>query len=373
MRTENMSERMSRIMTKLTPIRRESIAEQINRQNNPQNQMDMRIDNEHTKSTDHVARKDKTAELAGDAFSGLTEKGKTTVSIEAEVANGRYSKLNVTISNLGQIFKKSVDVPTWEFFRLERAVIQRRMAKIFDGIPNDSPIFLTSLPPGLSSSDLLPGRVSVRTFDNSVRFVEDHLLNIEHLRFGKLRAETTRFFNFVAPPPNKNQVRNSRWTVLRNQYDRVAETLGIQFGSDKIDLLNTLAEGDNDIVVVVAHGDQSAIYLPDGSTLTAKDVLDLPAVTSKRPPIVVLLSCETGTINASGAKTIAQALMLRGRASAVIAPTRQVPAGQRTAEILSRIVQSAEEGGFSKFLKELRGPWQVIVHDKGRSAKFGYG
>lgn len=293
----------------------------------------------------------------------LSQDGRTAVSVDAEGEQGRYSKLNVKIANNGNITTTSIDIPRWEFFKLEKALIQKRMAKAFAHIPADSPIFFTSLPPGISSSDLLPGRITVRTFDNSPRFIEDHVLNLENLKNAKLNPKDTKFFNFVAPPPGSAVLAEKRWTSLRQHYDDVAGDLGVQFGSSKTELLKNLSDGDTDVVVVVAHGDQSSIHLPDGSSITVSDIMDISPISNSnnRPPIIVLLSCETGSSNRYGMTTIAEALMLRGRASAIIAPTRQVSAGRKTTEILNQIIQSAEEGEFFHFMKRTRGPWQVIV------------
>lgn len=299
-------------------------------------------------------------EAASEKSDALAEKVRAEVSIDE--TQERPTKLTVLINMDGKTSEQSVDIPQWEFFKIERAVVQRRMSKAFARVPHDAPIFFTALPPGMSTSDLLPGRTATRTFDNSPRFSQDHIRNFENIKSTKLRRENTRVFNFVGPPNGSSGKNNSRWEKLRALYDSAADRLGLTVGSNKAELLNSLSAGDLDVIVIVAHGDKNSIYLPDGSSVTVDDVLQLSPLTSdRRAPIVVLLSCETGSTAGRGMVTIAEALMLRGRASAVFAPTREVSAGTSTVRILEEFVNSASSGKFDDWVQRLRGPWQVIV------------
>jgi hypothetical protein len=280
----------------------------------------------------------------------------------------RYAKLNVTVASDGKTSAQSVNVPAWEFFNVEKALIRKRIAKSFSGIPDDSPILFPSLPAGLSSAELLPGRITARTFSKSARFAADHVQNLENLRRVKLDPANAKFFNFVGPPSDGGAA--ARWHRFRKIYDETAAALRLPFGSGKDELLSTLEDGKTDVVVVVAHGDSRSVYMPDGSKLTTDDVLNLGPIASSggRPPIVILLSCETGSSLESGLTTIAEALMLRGRASAVLAPTQAVSAGRPTARLLREVVKSAEAGDLSGFIRGLRGPWQVIVENSNGGA-----
>lgn len=108
------------------------------------------------------------------------------------------------------------------------------------------------------------------------------------------------------------------------------------------------------------YGDEHAIYLPDGSTIIAYDVINLPQVTSKRPPVVVLVSCNTGRANVEGVITIAQALLYTGRAAAVLAPTTEIAATPKVINFL-RTMYSSANGQVGNALKDIKGPWQLFV------------
>lgn len=259
---------------------------------------------------------------------------------------------------------RDITVPTLAAFTSNRAAARRMVAKSLKGVLKDDPIFFANLPPGISSSELVPGRISVRTFDRTARYFDVHLQNLMNVRLARPNPDRTHFFNFVVPPPEASPMDAIRWEKLRDAFAETAVTLGLQIRDGKQQLLAALESGDLDVVVVVAHGNDSAIFLPDGTTLNVKDVLALPPLNRERAPIVVLLSCETGSSRDEGLMSIAEALMLRGRATAVLAPTRSVRADAGTAEFLNRIFQAAADGNFDQFIRNLRGPWQVIVEER---------
>jgi hypothetical protein len=293
------------------------------------------------------------------------------ISIEADAWSGPASRLTVSVAHGDKVTRKVIRVPPWEFFRLEQVLVRQRMAKVFADVPADTPLFFTSMPPGMSSADILPGRIAARTFDSSIRFAEQHVGNLQRFLTAKLAASTTTLFNFVAPPGGAGGVGQARWARLRSRFDEVAASLGLELGNGRAGLLRALEDGGTEVVVVVGHGDQSSIYLPDGSALTVQDILAMPPIVRPRAPIVVLLSCETGSAAGKGMTSIAEALMLRGRAAAILAPTRQISAGRDTTELLERLFRPAQGGDPGAFIKQLRGPWQLIVDTRPVLTPFG--
>lgn len=282
---------------------------------------------------------------------------------------GAKSRVTLTINHAGHQEVREINIPAWELFNVERKVVRDRFFKAVSSVPPELPVMFTEMPSGMSTSDVLPGRVTVRTFDSSLHLAQDHLQNFDRLVETTLDPSRTRFFNFVGPPDSHVARTQSparikqRWNKLGRLYDGVANDLGLNHGGGRDDLLDTLSSGESDVVIVVAHGDQETIYLPNGEIISIDDVRALPKLSLTRPPIVVLLACETGRTTGSGVSSVAQALLESGRATAVLAPVRVVPAGVATTKTLRDLFAAGVKTELPSFLRGLRGPWQFYVYD----------
>lgn len=73
-----------------------------------------------------------------------------------------------------------------------------------------------------------------------------------------------------------------------------------------------------------------------------------------------LVACETGRGARAGAITIAQALLMQGRAAAVVAPTRKIPAAGASLKFLDSLFGRDDVPAADVF-KNLGPPWQLYV------------
>jgi hypothetical protein len=85
------------------------------------------------------------------------------------------------------------------------------------------------------------------------------------------------------------------WLDFRN---RVVETLSgrkAQMVTSREDFVNELTQGENDVIVLVAHSTGTYLYL-NGERLSIEDLKALPPrrTPSRRPRLAVLVSCEAG-------------------------------------------------------------------------------
>jgi hypothetical protein len=268
----------------------------------------------------------------------------------------------VKIANGSDATVRDIDLPTWEFFNLERSLTRRRLnAAIADIDPRASLLFSTAAA-GYSTSELFPDRVTARTFDDSPRFMDDHLRNLATVASSELHAKTTAFFNFVGPTSQASASQTRRWSELRIKYQKAAEDAGLTIKSSRQELFDILNEGRLDTLIVVAHGDNQAIYLPNGEKMTLQGILDLPPLRLDRRPVIILVSCETGSVSGAGIQSIAQALLYKGRASAVVAPTRRIPAETESLEFVKGLfLANGRPKRLREFAAGLRGPWQLYV------------
>ena len=130
--------------------------------------------------------------------------------------------------------------------------------------------------------------------------------------------------------------------------------------SNRASVLEALANPANDVITIVAHGTERAIFLPDGTKIDVNDILSLPdPPAGGRKPLVVLLACNTGKGLRDGTTSIAQALLMRGRAAAVVGPTENIPAGGKTSDVLAKILRG--EMTACTLLKEMPPNWQTWV------------
>ena len=101
---------------------------------------------------------------------------------------------------------------------------------------------------------------------------------------------------------------------------------------------------DKNVIVVIAHGDHRSIYLPapapEGSELSADQIIERKIEITANKPVVYLFCCETADI--SDLKSFAEILLDSG-AAAVIAPQTKIDA-ERSADFFEGIVQKENNG-----------------------------
>jgi hypothetical protein len=109
-------------------------------------------------------------------------------------------------------------------------------------------------------------------------------------------------------------------------------------------ILKSLTTSKN-VIIVVAHGDDRTIYLPapppEGSELSADQIIARKEEISANKPIVYLFCCETAEI--SNLKNFSQVLLDCG-AAAVIAPQTKIDA-ERSVDFFEGIVNSKARSG----------------------------
>lgn len=285
----------------------------------------------------------------------------TLVKVADDKGKSAQRSLNFSMTRNGATTMHQVMIPRWEFFGIERGLVAKRFS---DQIANGGePILFLAGDLDFSTNTFLPDRLTARTFDSSARFVDEHLRNVAQLQSRALKPSTTAFFNLVAPEQNAAaEPREARrWEALRKNYDDFAAAKGLQKRpSQRDDILKALGDGTLDTIVIVGHGDADAIHLPDGSSVTVQDVLALPSAPKGRAPIVVLVACETGRASRGSVITIAQALLLQGRATAVVAPTRKIPAGGASLRFLEGLFGRDDVPAADAF-KKIGPPWQLYV------------
>ena len=275
-------------------------------------------------------------------------------------------KLDVLLSSSQGTSQQEVPVPRWEFLGLERRAVAARFERLLADVDAGEPVLFLRGQPRSSTHALLPHRLTARTFDNSPRFADTHIENINHLANATLTPDRTVLFNLVPESPEALESMGlkgnaGRWATARKKYDELASKKGLRqtAGTDRETILETLRKGDVDTIVIVAHGKSDAIYLPDGSMITVSDILDLPPIDSVRKPVVILVACDAGRMK-KGLTSIAQALLYRGRASAVVAPTARIPALGSTLRFLDRIINPEPTPARDAF-RLLGEPWQLYV------------
>lgn len=279
-------------------------------------------------------------------------------------------ELSIALGEDAPLNKFVVHTPRFEFLGLEKKVRQRRFLKDAAIPPEtDAALFLSPDLP-FPTHELLPKMISARTFDHSGRFIDKHWDNLKHLKSWQPVPEHTTFFNLLPENPVVLKQMNlrgssSRWAKVRANYENFATSNNLQMPTtvSAKALLDELTNGTSDTIVVSAHGDRSSIFFPDGSRLTIDDILSLPPLERQNPPVVILVSCNTGRASSDGINTIAQALLYRGRATAVIAPTTQIPATVASLSFLQSLFSRTDVPAYQSF-RDISGPWQLYVNNE---------
>ncbi|SHG14971.1 hypothetical protein [Bradyrhizobium erythrophlei] len=123
----------------------------------------------------------------------------------------------------------------------------------------------------------------------------------------------------------------------RHGFDRTSSASSQQ-------ILDSLSTSKN-VIIVVAHGDQRKIYLPapppEGSELSAEQIIARKAEISANKPVVYLFCCETAEISDLG--SFSQVLLECG-AAAVIAPQTKIDA-ERSVDFFESIVDRKTKSG----------------------------
>lgn len=140
------------------------------------------------------------------------------------------------------------------------------------------------------------------------------------------------------------------WLDFRN---KVVETLSghkAQIVASREDFVSELMQGENDVIVLVAHSTGAYLYL-NGERMSIEDLKALPArkTPSPRPRLAVLVSCETGKLTSDGPRwrnwfkkqtaPLAQILVEKRYVDKVVAPDHNI----RVEESLI-VLQRALEG-----------------------------
>jgi hypothetical protein len=109
------------------------------------------------------------------------------------------------------------------------------------------------------------------------------------------------------------------------------------------DVIDSLTTSKN-VIVVVAHSDGETIYMPapppEGSRLTAEEVMAKRSEIAANRPVVYLFSCETAEI--SDMKAFSETLLDAG-AAAVIAPQTEIDA-ERSVDLFEALVRPKSQG-----------------------------
>lgn len=296
----------------------------------------------------------------------LAKKLKGRMVALREIAGPRRLRCVTARKDASTIQSFEVPFNPWEFFGIEKRVVAKDFERLLGASRADQPVLFLGGARDYSTHDLLRGWLTARSFDDSLRFADLHVENFRQLVSRDLAPARTVLFNLI--PESRATIRRAglpgserRWQRARQTYDEFARRKGLIVGdgTSREKLLATLREGVLDTIVIVAHGESDGIFLADGSKLSVEDILDFPALDSARKPLVVLVSCAAGRFEKS-LRSMAQALLLRGRACAVLAPTRKIPVLGGTIQFLERLLGPGKRPAATAF-RHLSSPWQLYV------------
>jgi len=263
---------------------------------------------------------------------------------------------------------RQIKAPRYELFGFENRALRRRFAEAVGELDPDQALLVASPDLHVSTHELFPDNLSARTFDHTGQFMQTHKENLAQLLQWRPDPRRTRFFNLI---PTDRAVLSTlglqggaeAWEKARTQFAEFAEGKGFVGAKESSSerLLESLRDDEIDTLVIVAHGETSAIHFPDGTKVTVDDILNLAPSREGRRPVIVLVSCNTGNAAQRGVTNIAQALLKRGRAAAVLAPTSRIPASRVTIDFLKTLFDQERSGP-----ARLQGPgwgWQFYVEE----------
>lgn len=136
------------------------------------------------------------------------------------------------------------------------------------------------------------------------------------------------------------------WSGVLPDWQRSAKRNGfdVHTNASATQILDSLTKDEN-VIIIVAHGDHDSIYLPapppEGSKLTEDQVKARRYEITANKPVVYLFCCETAVV--SDLKSFAQVLLDSG-AAAVIAPQIKIDADDGSIKFFESLVQKGGNG-----------------------------
>ena len=136
------------------------------------------------------------------------------------------------------------------------------------------------------------------------------------------------------------------WSHVLPDWQKSASRNGfdVQSNASATQILDSLTRDEN-VIIIVAHGDHDSIYLPapppEGSKLTEDQVKARRYEIAANKPVVYLFCCETAVV--SDLKSFAQILLDSGVA-AVIAPQLKIDADEGSIKFFESLVQKGSNG-----------------------------
>jgi hypothetical protein len=191
-------------------------------------------------------------------------------------------RLNCLVAHEDVLTAHEIEVPPWKllkFFGIEKRVVAKDFEKLVGAPRPDQPILFLGGGSDYSTHDLLPGRLTARSFDDSPRFSDLHVENFRQLTNRDLAPANTILFNLI--PESLATIRRvglfgseRRWRRARRTYEEFARQRGLILGDggSREKLLAALRDGVLDTIVIVAHGETDGIYLADGSKISDAEV-----------------------------------------------------------------------------------------------------
>lgn len=308
--------------------------------------------------------------------------------IIVKLTKPEMDKIRYEVSRHGENASTDISTPTWEFLGIEKLIISTRFTESFDKVlsilpstlPKVSnrhadldarlkdPVLFIGNEINRPTNELLPGRFTARAFDNTGQYLEQHANNLRGLTKRTFDPKKTMLFNLL---PEHEQIISQfglsgsakQWKKLKKSFHELAGEIGVKSVSApaKQALLKAWAKQSMDTIIIVAHGDRNSIYLSDGTSISTTDISNLRVTVRSPPPMVVLVSCETGKPDLSGIRSIAQALVAKGLATAVLAPMTEIPGNKTSLQFVRELFESGDAGDAPKAFSNLSGPWQIYV------------
>jgi hypothetical protein len=284
--------------------------------------------------------------LAGDRLPDLAAAvaqqvgGDLLIVANKKTARYRYVRIRSGRNRSSAIIR----IPRWELFNLEQSLVARRFEEAAGSPSKKAPVLFIGGDTDYVSRELLPNHFTARTFDRSMRFADRHLNSLVEVAKRTVDPTNVAFFNGM--PQSKADVKAFRaeglyrtWLNLRRKFEKVQEEFDVESSpSSREAFLAELATGAKDVIIVVAHGTEDGIFLRPGERVSREDIINLKPRSSGPAPLVLLLACRTGAVE-KGSRAIAQTLLYRGYASAVIAPTQLIRPREELAEFLRSVLR----------------------------------